>query len=410
MKIKNSANTDRIGVQITGGLFEIAGYIFREQSVSDYGIDAQIEVVQDGEVTGKLIALQIKSGKSQFKEKTAEGYIFRGDREHLDYWLNHSLPVLVVLCDIDNKVCYWQAVTAQSITRTRKSWKMLVPFYQRINPGMDVDLKRLVDIFPVHKSFTVSDIDDVSHGTAKRYSLSIILNKEHTQAEIIDVVRSATKEAQNFDYHRSSSLGEHWRLQSAHVVWLHIYPSAEDAKNNNFLCSTEWISEALSESARPMSQGGECIGDDIKISWNNAYLQFSVYNAIHTMNKGDFIKSVLELTEKTKIIMATTIELLEQFNRSDISTAEWVDAMALKYDGMNDVYMEGISLGLSPFECKDLSIKFQCLIASAHNVHILFNMIDKYTIEQLKFNVNRQIELYSNDLLGFDFELDKVRR
>ena len=77
MKISNNQKTDRVGVQIVGERFELAGYIFREQTVSDYGIDAQIEVVDGDIVTGKLIALQIKSGISWFKEESEEGYIYR---------------------------------------------------------------------------------------------------------------------------------------------------------------------------------------------------------------------------------------------------------------------------------------------------------------------------------------------
>ena len=46
----------------------IAGYIFREQPISDYGIDAQIELIDEETVTGKLVALQIKSGASWFVE------------------------------------------------------------------------------------------------------------------------------------------------------------------------------------------------------------------------------------------------------------------------------------------------------------------------------------------------------
>ena len=55
MKISKNNKTDRIGVQIVGKQFESAGYIFREQAISDYGIDAQVELVDEDTVTGKLI-------------------------------------------------------------------------------------------------------------------------------------------------------------------------------------------------------------------------------------------------------------------------------------------------------------------------------------------------------------------
>ena len=42
-------------------------WLFRRQLESDFGIDAQVEVVEDGRPTGQLVAIQIKSGASFFR-------------------------------------------------------------------------------------------------------------------------------------------------------------------------------------------------------------------------------------------------------------------------------------------------------------------------------------------------------
>ena len=53
-------------------------WLFRRQLESDFGIDAQVEVVdEEGKPTGQLVALQIKSGPSYFK-KRGDDYVFRG--------------------------------------------------------------------------------------------------------------------------------------------------------------------------------------------------------------------------------------------------------------------------------------------------------------------------------------------
>lgn len=86
-----SANTERVGVLGVGqtGQGDLA-WIFREQVTSDYGIDAQIEVVDGMTVTGKLIAAQITSDPSYFR-RTTGGWWFYPKANHLEYWLNHSL-------------------------------------------------------------------------------------------------------------------------------------------------------------------------------------------------------------------------------------------------------------------------------------------------------------------------------
>lgn len=48
-------------------------WLFREQPTEDYGIDAHTEVVDGEEVTGRLLALQIKSGSSWFNEPAPGG-------------------------------------------------------------------------------------------------------------------------------------------------------------------------------------------------------------------------------------------------------------------------------------------------------------------------------------------------
>src|SRR4051812_1881844 len=91
-----TALTDRAGVNAVEKFFIGLGWYFREQTVSDFGIDAQVEVADEGKPTGKLLALQIKSGASYFK-KRGNAYVFHGEMRHLDYWTRHSLPVFLIL-------------------------------------------------------------------------------------------------------------------------------------------------------------------------------------------------------------------------------------------------------------------------------------------------------------------------
>lgn len=65
--------TDRESVNAVEAIFvKELGWIFREQTVADWGIDAHVEVANEKEPSGRLLALQIKSGKSFFKKKTGK--------------------------------------------------------------------------------------------------------------------------------------------------------------------------------------------------------------------------------------------------------------------------------------------------------------------------------------------------
>ena len=96
---------------------KLLGWIFREQATSDYGVDGHVEVVTDGQPSGRLVGLQIKTGKSQFVEKTENGWLYRPSSRHIDYWLRHSLPVYLLLVDTDKEAIHWQILDESTITR-----------------------------------------------------------------------------------------------------------------------------------------------------------------------------------------------------------------------------------------------------------------------------------------------------
>lgn len=79
-------NTERVGVNAVEAIFLGFKWVFRPQPISDYGLDAQIEIWEAEKFTGKLVALQIKSGASYFERKKGDDYVFTGELKHLDYW------------------------------------------------------------------------------------------------------------------------------------------------------------------------------------------------------------------------------------------------------------------------------------------------------------------------------------
>ena len=108
--------TDRAGIQLCGlQVTRQLGLVFREQSTSDFGVDAQAEMKREGRPTGRLVGLQIKTGPSYFDEPYEDGWIFRPKEKHVQYWLNHSLPVYVLLVELDTMTVYWQEITEQQL-------------------------------------------------------------------------------------------------------------------------------------------------------------------------------------------------------------------------------------------------------------------------------------------------------
>lgn len=129
--IAANAGLHLVGLKITNDLH----YIFRPKPISDIGIDGEIEIREQDKSHGRVIAVQIKAGPSYLRERTKGGFVYRGSMTHLRYWLNYSVPVIVILCDLSGSTCYWQLVDLERIRFHESSWSMEVPYAQKVDPS-----------------------------------------------------------------------------------------------------------------------------------------------------------------------------------------------------------------------------------------------------------------------------------
>jgi len=85
----------------------LADQICREFTVSDQGIDMEIEFTNDAyEATGAKLYLQLKSGDSYLRERKGDGAeVFTiKDERHARYWVSQAFPVFLVIRDGEGEV------------------------------------------------------------------------------------------------------------------------------------------------------------------------------------------------------------------------------------------------------------------------------------------------------------------
>jgi Domain of unknown function (DUF4365) len=137
--------TEAIG---TAGASEVAadfqrlGWGATENARHDLGTDLFLAVRDERRFDlGLIVGAQVKSGSSYFEEPKyddsgeLEGWWFRDSTgEHIDAWLAHTLPHLVVLRNMDERVSYWAHVAADDVVRTGRGAKLLVPRTQVVSP------------------------------------------------------------------------------------------------------------------------------------------------------------------------------------------------------------------------------------------------------------------------------------
>lgn len=158
MSVSLPPDAENMGIAAAQLEFSSWGWAFRSQHVKDYGIDAHAEPFEGvHQPSGRLLALQVKSGASYFGEEAGGGWWYRGENKHLRYWLGHVLPVLIVIYDPGSKTLYWQHVTEDRVEYTDGEWKILIPHDQVLEAEAAARLRAIADAAPGASEDPVAD-------------------------------------------------------------------------------------------------------------------------------------------------------------------------------------------------------------------------------------------------------------
>jgi hypothetical protein len=107
-KVDFEFSQERLGVNAVAAFAAANNLIWRENNIKDVGIDGQLEFVNAaGMATGRMIALQIKSGPSFFGNDEGESWRFYPEEKHRIYWERFPIPVILVLHQPETGERFW---------------------------------------------------------------------------------------------------------------------------------------------------------------------------------------------------------------------------------------------------------------------------------------------------------------
>ncbi|WP_256338461.1 DUF4365 domain-containing protein [Streptomyces sp. KS_5] len=131
--------------------FEDLGWGPVENDQHDLGIDLFLQVRDERRFDRTvLMTAQVKSGASYFGSPkrddagTVVGWWYaESDARRFEDWVQHGLPHLMVLHDLETHMSYWAHVDKDSVVSSGEGFKILVPSSQRVEPAQ---LPALLDI------------------------------------------------------------------------------------------------------------------------------------------------------------------------------------------------------------------------------------------------------------------------
>ena len=110
-KIGTTYVQERLGIAAVQTYAAHRQQIWRETGTGDVGVNGNLEFVNpEGFATGRIVAVQVKSGPSYFANPSDRGWKFYPETKHRSYWESFPLPVLLVLHDPNSNTSYWADV------------------------------------------------------------------------------------------------------------------------------------------------------------------------------------------------------------------------------------------------------------------------------------------------------------
>ena len=129
--INLESNINRMAVYAADRLSaDMQGLIFRAQRDGGTGLNAHLEIInqENNNNAGRVVGLHICGTESV--GKTSRGYICSGETVTAAYWLQHSLPVIVMVYEHERDRILWENITPDNLEVTGSKWEITIPYDQ----------------------------------------------------------------------------------------------------------------------------------------------------------------------------------------------------------------------------------------------------------------------------------------
>lgn len=131
--------------QVEAAMLEL-GQLYDRRAGLDFGVDGIIEITTSGtekRATGRQVGVQVKRGLSIVVE-TRYGFTHYCSEAHVNYWLQHSLPIIVVHSDPTTGRLRWQQVSSDTLRRTPTGYAIDLPPESDLRTSLDA-IKKLAN-------------------------------------------------------------------------------------------------------------------------------------------------------------------------------------------------------------------------------------------------------------------------
>lgn len=221
--------------------------------------------------------------------------------------------------------------------------------------------------------YTIVNQRDVSHGGAKRYSATILLDRHYPKDVIRMIIQEVTEKLKYSNYYRNERVKARWVNTPAHVVWLFIAYDLEDIQNANWICHTCWIDPSLPENMRPLSLKGNERLENIEVFWNDDYKLHKNFFETHSGTKEEVLESIRPILNDMVELAKQAIEYFGEYRRGKIPEEEFITKMQKMEPRVTELYRQSGNIPIPPEDCKGYYQACQNIFATIHDMFLYYS-------------------------------------
>lgn len=395
---------ERIGVHKVALTFlSEFSWIEREQPISDFGIDMHVEIVQNQIPSGQILALQIKSGISYFSEETKNSIIYRGKKKHLDYWLNQSLPVLIILYNPISDKSYWEFVNSSKIIELEKGWKIEIPKINLLSESKE----EITKVYSNPNHYTTLSVSDTSHIGARRISAKILV--ESTQAKskfsMKNMIPSIVEKLKFSDYYGNDTIKKKYQNKPADIVFLFFYDGIQQVDRGLTFCRAIWNDKNCEYPLSPFT--ADEITNEIEIIWDKTYADFTDFIPENELSKGFYLDKADDIFNKSKAIYNKLNDELSEYEEKG-SYKNLLSSILFLQSDLDDLNNNALNEGFPPLECQDIDSLISGIVVFLHNIIIIAND-KKRDEENVVYLLKDYLRAVEEKLPFYEYERKKVK-
>jgi hypothetical protein len=262
---------------------------------------------------------------------------------------------------------------------------------------------------PYFKSKTYAEYDkyiiynvEPSHtGSAKRYSVKVILKEPLSLDEIGEVSIEIKEKVRTVEVYNNEISQKKWTGKLANIVWIYFGRDESDMKSSNFICHTTWIDDNQDKNWwYRVDNKDTFILNEVHFNIHSYYEHLKMFINKNRGNKDEVIYKTKDLLAYMLTLSEEVIFHYNEYKNEIFTEVEFVEKIENLILEIDKYFLMSTEMEIAPDEIHEWYKACKELFGTIHDFTLFYNKkyMTQRTIENRKACMEMTVKRYYSDL------------